>query len=107
MLKIHPKNTIKSVSVQVLLLKLLAFVLHFSAHEKSKRSRKNVSFHFLLVFLPGKVDSDICDPPADLGEGERSDIAPDLHRLPDHTAHLLLVHLPGEALDPAGEQRRR
>lgn len=74
---------------------------------KSQNEQKTrVSFRFRFELLPGKVDPDIRRPSADLGEGERCDITPDLHRLPKHTPHLLLVHLPGETYNPAGNQHR-
>lgn len=44
--------------------------------------------------LPNEIDSDVGMAPLDLGEGERSDIAPDLHGVPKHLPHFLQVHLP-------------
>lgn len=55
---------------------------------------------------PSEVDLDVGGPAAHLGESEGRDVAPDLHGLPEDPAHLVLPHLPGKLVDPAGEQRR-
>lgn len=43
--------------------------------------------------LPNEVDGDIGTAPSDLGEGERSDRAPDLYRFSEHLLHFLQIHL--------------
>lgn len=44
--------------------------------------------------LPNKVDGDVGMTPLDLGEGERSDMTPDLYGITKHLPHFLQIHLP-------------
>lgn len=56
--------------------------------------------------LPREVDANVCLSTADLGEGERGDVTPDLQCFPKDAANVLLAHLPGKPHNPAGGQRR-
>lgn len=68
-----------------------------------------IYFFFLFLTalpLPCEVYANVCLSTADLGEGERGDVTPDLQCFPKDAANVLLAHLPGKPHNPADGQRR-